>query len=371
MAMIPRRATRLVRAGTVGIGGNSLVSVQAMAKTDTSDIEATVRQVRALAAGGARLVRLAVPDEQAALALAEIKKRTTVPLVADIHFDWHLALRSLESGADKLRINPGNLGGREPLAQVAKAARDRCVPIRVGVNAGSLERDLLAKYGGPAPEAIADSALRNVSLLLDLGFEDIVISAKSSDTYDTVAAYRIISSQCDYPLHIGITETGPGLLGITKSAVGIGALLAEGIGDTIRVSLTGPPEDEVRAGKMILRSLGLMPGLDIISCPTCGRCRQSIIPFAEKVASALEGVEADVTVAVMGCEVNGPGEAKQADIGLALTRGGAVLFERGKVVLTGDAEGLVDEMIARVKALGPKETGVRTGGVGTPEAPET
>ncbi len=349
MVRLSRKPTRRVHVRDIAIGGGAPVTVQAMAKTDTRDVDATVTQVQALAAAGAAIVRLAVPDAEAAEALGVIRRKVDVPLVADIHFDPHLALASLKAGVDKLRINPGNLGGREHLLLVAREARARGVPLRVGINAGSLERDILERYGAPTAEAISESALRNAGVLQDLGFDDIVISAKSSDVATCVDAYRIISSRCDFPLHVGITETGPGTRGIIKSAAGIGALLLEGIGDTIRVSLTAPAEEEVVVGRLLLMSLGLEEGLDIVSCPTCGRVRGRLVETAERVAAELAGIQRPLKVAVMGCEVNGPGEAREADLGLALTRGGAVLFSRGKVVRTGALDEVLQDLIERAE----------------------
>jgi (E)-4-hydroxy-3-methylbut-2-enyl-diphosphate synthase len=346
-----RKLTRQVLVRGIPIGGGAPVTVQAMTKTDTRDVEATCRQVLSLAEQGASIVRLAVPDDEAASALFAIRSRVDCPLVADIHFDHRLALRSLEAGVDKLRINPGNLGGRENLSLVAREARSRGVPLRVGVNAGSLERDILERHGGPSARAIAESALRNVGYLRDLGFGDIVVSAKSSDVRTCVDAYRMVSSECDLPLHVGITETGPGLAGIVKSAAGIGALLLEGIGDTIRVSLTAAPEEEVLAAKLLLRSLGLQGGPDIVSCPTCGRVRGPVMEIASRVALEMESVERPLKVAVMGCEVNGPGEAREADIGMALARNGAVLFCRGQVVRTG----ALSEVLSALVRMARKE----------------
>ena len=347
-----RRPTRQTLVRGVAIGGGAPVVVQAMTKTDTRNVEETCRQALSLAGHGASIVRLAVPDAEAAEALVAIRRQVGLPLVADIHFDHRLALQSLKAGVDKLRINPGNLGGRENLSLVAREARARGVPLRVGVNSGSLERDILEKHGGPTDRAIAESALRNAGYLQDLGFDDIVISAKSSDVSTCVDAYRIISSKCDFPLHVGITETGPGLRGIIKSAAGIGALLLEGIGDTIRVSLTAPPEQEVLAGRLVLQSLGLQSGPDIVSCPTCGRVRGPLLEIAAQVAAELAGVERPLKVAVMGCEVNGPGEAREADLGMALTRNGAVLFSRGEVVRTGTASEVLSELVRMARKEG-------------------
>ncbi len=352
MNAVSVRRTRRVWVGHVPIGGGSPVSVQAMTKCRTQDVDATVRQVDLLAAVGAAIVRIAVPDHESAHAFGEIRKRVSVPLVADIHFDHTIALKCLDAGADKLRINPGNLGPKQNLVAVAKAAGQRRVPIRVGVNAGSLESRLLQRFGGPCAEALAESALQSAAALLDVGFEDIVISAKSSDVMTCVDAYRLIASRCDWPLHIGITETGPGTAGVVKSVAGISLLLAEGIGDTLRVSLSAAAEEEVRVGQLLLRSLGLGgTGVDIIACPTCGRARAPILHIADEVQRALEKLKVSLRVAVMACEVNGPGEAREADIGLAATRQGAVLFEKGEVVATGTLDEITAQLIERAKAF--------------------
>lgn len=322
-----------MRAGSVTIGGDAPISVQSMAKTDTRDPIATAGQIRRLEEAGCEIIRVAVPDLEAAEALGQIKRGISIPLVADIHFDYRLALKALEIGVDKLRINPGNIGERARVEAVVKEAAARGVPIRIGINAGSLEKDLLARYGHPTPEAMVESALRHVGILEDLNFRDIVISLKASDVMTTVSAYRLLAERVEYPLHVGITEAGTAWAGSIRSAVGIGTLLAGGLGDTLRVSLTGDPAEEVRVGFEILRSLGLRQrGPTIISCPTCGRCQVDLIGVAEEVQKRLAHISAPIRVAVMGCVVNGPGEAQEADVGLAGGKGVGLLFRRGKAV---------------------------------------
>jgi len=304
-----------------------------MTKTDTRDVGKTVRQIRLLEEAGCEIIRVAIVDEEAARAVAEIKKRIRIPLVADIHFHSHLALRAIESGADGLRINPGNIGGRDRLRPVVTAARNRSVPIRIGVNSGSLEKDLLKRFGGATPEAMVSSALRTIEWMEDLGFHLIKISLKASDVLRTVEAYRLFSKKSDYPLHLGVTEAGKGSAAIVKSSLGIGLLLSEGIGDTLRVSLTGDPVEEVRVGYGILRALGIRKrGVEIISCPTCGRCEIDLARFVERVERGVRKISTPLSVALMGCVVNGPGEAKEADIGIAGGKGAGVLFKKGKVV---------------------------------------
>jgi (E)-4-hydroxy-3-methylbut-2-enyl-diphosphate synthase len=304
-----------------------------MTKTDTRDIGKTVRQIRLLEEAGCEIIRVAIVDEEAARAVAEIKKKIRIPLVADIHFHSHLALRAIESGADGLRINPGNIGERDRLRPIVIEARNRSIPIRIGVNSGSLEKDLLRRFGGATPEAMVSSALRTIEWMEDLGFHLIKISLKASDVLRTVEAYRLFSKRSDYPLHLGVTEAGKGSAAIVKSSLGIGLLLSEGIGDTLRVSLTGDPVEEVRVGYGILRALDLRKrGIEIISCPTCGRCNIDLAPLVAKVEQGVKKISAPLTVAMMGCVVNGPGEAKEADIGLAGGKGMGVLFKRGKVV---------------------------------------
>jgi (E)-4-hydroxy-3-methylbut-2-enyl-diphosphate synthase len=342
----------------VDIGGGAPVSVQSMAITDTRDVETTLVQIYQLASEGCEIVRLAVPDQEAARALAEIKPRSPVPLVADIHFDYRLALAALEAGVDKLRINPGNIGSRERTRIVAKAAKERGVPIRIGANIGSLSKAILRRYGTPCAEALVASAMEDVKVLQDLDFHDIVISVKSSEVPMAVDAYTQISELVDYPLHVGITEAGTAWAGGIKSAAGIGAILAQGIGDTIRVSLAADPVEEVKAGFEILKSFGLRTrGVQLIACPSCGRAEVDIISIAQEVERRLARMDAPVKVAVMGCAVNGPGEARMADLGIACGRGMGLLFRGGKIVASLPEDKLVDALmdqvaeIAREKAL--------------------
>ena len=331
--ILPRRKTHQICIGPVKIGRDAPISVQSMTKTDTRDIGKTVRQIRLLEEAGCEIIRVAIVDEEAARAVAEIKKRIRIPLVADIHFHSHLALRAIESGADGLRINPGNIGGRDRLRPIVTAARNRSVPIRIGVNSGSLEKDLLKQFGGATPEAMVSSALRTIEWMEDLGFHLIKISLKASDVLRTVEAYRLFSKKSDYPLHLGVTEAGKGSAAIVKSSLGIGLLLSEGIGDTLRVSLTGDPVEEVRVGYGILRALDIRKrGVEIISCPTCGRCEIDLARFVERVERGVRKISTPLSVALMGCVVNGPGEAKEADIGIAGGKGAGVLFKKGKVV---------------------------------------
>ena len=331
--ILPRRKTHQICIGPVKIGRDAPISVQSMTKTDTRDIGKTVRQIRLLEEVGCEIIRVAIVDEEAARAVAEIKKRIRIPLVADIHFHSHLALRAIESGADGLRINPGNIGGRDRLRPIVTAARNRSVPIRIGVNSGSLEKDLLKRFGGATPEAMVSSALRTIEWMEDLGFHLIKISLKASNVLRTVEAYRLFSKKSDYPLHLGVTEAGKGSAAIVKSSLGIGLLLSEGIGDTLRVSLTGDPVEEVRVGYGILRALDIRKrGVEIISCPTCGRCEIDLARFVERVERGVRKISTPLSVALMGCVVNGPGEAKEADIGIAGGKGAGVLFKKGKVV---------------------------------------
>lgn len=327
-----REKTKVIRVGNILVGGGNPVSVQSMLTTKTEDVAATLAQIEELKKAGCDIVRLAVPNEAAARALPEIRKNCRMPLVADIHFDYKLALAAVEAGFDKIRINPGNIGSAEKVKLVADACKANGVPIRVGVNSGSLEKDLLKKYGR-TPQALCESALRHVRMLENLNFGDICISIKSSDVADTVAAYRLISEKTDYPLHLGVTESGTPYMGIIKSAAGIGALLLEGIGSTIRVSLTADPVEEVKAGLAILKAVGLRKdGVNIISCPTCGRTNIDLIGTAYKVEELLKDIKKPLTVAVMGCVVNGPGEAREADYGLAGGEGEGVLFKKGEIV---------------------------------------
>jgi (E)-4-hydroxy-3-methylbut-2-enyl-diphosphate synthase len=328
-----RRKTRQISIGPVKIGGYAPISVQSMTKTDTRDIWKTVLQIRRLEKAGCEIIRVAVVDEEAARAITQIKKKIQVPLIADIHFHPRLALVALESGADGLRINPGNIGGRGRLKPIVTEARDRSIPIRIGVNAGSLEKDLLERFGGATSEAMVTSALRTIEWMEDLGFYLIKVSLKASDVPRTVEAYRLFSKKSDYPLHLGVTEAGKGSGAIVKSSIGMGLLLSEGIGDTLRVSLTGDPVEEVRIAYEILRALNLRKrGVEIISCPTCGRCEVDLTHLVEKVERAVKKIATPLTVAIMGCVVNGPGEAKEADIGIAGGKGVGVLFKKGKVI---------------------------------------
>lgn len=342
---------RQISVGGVLLGGGAPISVQSMTNTKTADAAATVAQIKSLEAAGCDIVRVAVPDTDAARAVADIKAQIAIPLVADIHFDHRLALLAIEAGADKIRINPGNIGGEDRVRAVAEACRRRGVPIRIGVNGGSLEKDLLATYGGVTAEALVESALRHIRLLEKFEFYDICVSIKASETQLTIDACRRLSQTVDYPLHLGVTEAGTEYMGIIKSAVGIGALLSEGIGDTLRVSLTAPPEREVKAGIAILKSLGLRrSGAAFISCPTCGRTRIDLIRIAEEVEARLEKLDRDMTVAVMGCAVNGPGEAQRADYGIAGGDGEGVLFRKGETVKKVPMERLVDELFAMIEA---------------------
>jgi len=331
--VIPRRKTRQISIGPVRVGGDAPLSVQSMTKTDTRDVRKTVAQIKRLEEAGCEIIRVAVVDEAAARAITEIKKRIRIPLIGDIHFHPHLALMAMASGADALRINPGNIGGRDRLKPVVIEAKERSIPIRIGVNSGSLEKDLLKRFGGATSETMVSSALRTIDWMEDLAFHLIKISLKASDALRTVEAYRLFSKKSDYPLHLGVTEAGRGAGAVVKSSIGIGLLLSEGIGDTLRVSLTGDPVEEVRVGYAILRALSIRKrGIEIISCPTCGRCEVDLTRLVGMVERGVEKISAPLTVAIMGCVVNGPGEAKEADIGIAGGKGVGVLFKKGKVV---------------------------------------
>ncbi|MBT0654059.1 flavodoxin-dependent (E)-4-hydroxy-3-methylbut-2-enyl-diphosphate synthase [Geomobilimonas luticola] len=356
-----KKTTRQIQIGNVKIGGGAPCSVQSMCSTDTRDEIATLAQVRALADAGCELVRCAVLDMDAAVALGRIKAQSPLPVIADIHFDYKLALKVLEGGIDGLRLNPGNIGERWKVAEVVKAAKERLVPIRIGVNAGSLEKELLAAYGHPTAEAMVASALGHVRILEELGYDQIKISLKASDVVKTVEAYRLLSQKVDYPLHIGITEAGTIFSGTIKSAVGLGILLADGIGDTMRVSLTGDPVDEIRVGFEILKALGLRQrGINFVSCPTCGRCQIDLIGVANEVEARLKSVDAPLTVAVMGCVVNGPGEAREADVGIAGGRGEGLLFRHGEVVRKVKEVEMADALVALVEEMA-KDRGPGTG----------
>ena len=346
-----RENTKRIMVGGAAVGGGADVSVQSMCNTRTSDVEATCAQINALAAAGCDIVRLAVPDMAAAEAISAIKERVSVPLVADIHFDYRLALEAAARGIDKIRINPGNIGSPERVAAVARACARRGIPIRIGVNGGSLEKPLLEKYGHPTPEAMLESAKGHIRLLNDCGFDDICLSLKASSPALTVAAYRLAAEELPYPLHLGVTETGTAYEGVIRSAVGIGALLMEGIGDTIRVSLTADPVEEVKAGIAILKAAGLRTGgVRLVSCPTCGRTEINLIALAQEVERRLAGVERDITVAVMGCVVNGPGEAREADYGVAGGRGCGLLFKKGEIVRKVPEEGLCAALLELIES---------------------
>ncbi len=336
--------------GNIPIGGGHPVTVQSMTNTDTRDIDATLGQIRELVSAGCDMVRLAVPTTEAAEAFTEIRKQVDVPLIADIHFDYRLALRAIEAGADKLRINPGNIGSSEKVHAVARAAQERGIPIRVGVNSGSLKQEFLDRHGYPTPEALVESALEEVDTLDDIGFHDICVSIKSSNVPDTFAAYRLFAEKRDTPLHVGITEAGTIEYGTIKSSCGIGAILALGIGDTIRVSLTADPVFEVRTGFAILKAMGLRAaGPEIISCPTCGRTEIDIISLAQEVEKRAQAIKAPLVIAVMGCVVNGPGEARTADYGIAGGKGFGLLFKKGNVVAKVPEDRLVDELFALIE----------------------
>ncbi|GLI36650.1 4-hydroxy-3-methylbut-2-en-1-yl diphosphate synthase (flavodoxin) [Geobacter hydrogenophilus] len=328
-----------------------------MCNTDTRDVAATLSQVLSLSTAGCEIVRCAVPDMAAAEALGEIKRQSPIPVIADIHFDYRLALRVLEGGIDGLRLNPGNIGERWKVEEVVKAARERLVPIRIGVNAGSLEKELLEKYGHPTAEAMVESALGHVRILEEIGYDQIKISLKASDVMKTVEAYRLLAQKVDYPLHIGITEAGTIFSGTIKSSVGLGILLADGIGDTMRVSLTGDPVDEVRVGFEILKALGLRQrGINFVSCPTCGRCQINLIGVAQEVENRLAAIDTPLTVAVMGCVVNGPGEAREADVGIAGGRGEGLLFRHGEIVRKVPESEMADALVAEVQQMAKEKT---------------
>lgn len=347
-----RTKTREIKIGNLKMGGGNPIVIQSMCNTDTRDVDATVAQILALEDAGCELVRVAVPDMKAADAIGEIKKRIHIPLVADIHFDYRLALRVMELGIDKVRINPGNIGDTDRIKQVVDMAKEKNIPIRIGVNSGSLEKDLVEKYGGVTPQGLVESALKHVRILEDFDFYDIVVSIKASDVPFSLEAYRILSENIPYPIHVGITEAGTLYSGTIKSAVGIGAILAMGIGDTIRVSLTGDPVEEVKAAKEILKSLNLRKfGVSLISCPTCGRTQIDLISIANEVEKRCASCKKDIKVAVMGCVVNGPGEAREADIGIAGGNGVGILFKKGELIRKVPEESLVDALMDEIEKL--------------------
>ena len=347
-----RRKSRTIAIGQVTIGGENPVAVQSMTNTKTENIPATVDQIHRLTDRGCEIIRCAVPTLEAAQALKEIRKQIAIPLVADIHFDYRLALAALESGVDALRLNPGNIGGRDRVEKVVEAARQRQVPIRIGGKAGSLPKDLLEKYGHPTAEALVEAAWRHIHILEEMDYNNIVISLKAHDVPLTLAAYRLMARECDYPLHVGITEAGTIRSGLIKSAVGIGTLLAEGIGDTIRVSLTGDPLAEIDAGFEILKSLGLRQhGPTLVSCPTCGRTCWSLEKVAKEVEARLAEIPEPITVAVMGCVVNGPGEAREADVGIAGGKGEGLLFRKGQILRKVPEARLVEELFEEIQKI--------------------
>ena len=340
-----REETKVIQIGNVKIGGGNPVAIQSMTNTKTEDVEATVAQILALEAVGCEIIRCAVPTMEAAKALAEIKKQIHIPLVADIHFDYKLAIAAIENGADKIRINPGNIGDMDRVRQVVEKAKEYNVPIRVGVNSGSLEKNLVEKYGGVTAEGIVESALDKVRIIEEMGYDNLVVSIKSSDVLMCVKAHELIAKECKYPLHVGITESGTVLSGNIKSSVGLGIILHQGIGDTIRVSLTGDPLEEIKSAKLILKTLGLRKGgIEVVSCPTCGRTRIDLIGLANKVENMVADIPLDIKVAVMGCVVNGPGEAKEADIGIAGGIGEGLLIKKGEIVKKVKEEELLETL---------------------------
>lgn len=344
--------TKQIKVGSVLVGGGAPVSIQSMTNTRTDDVEATLRQIRELAAAGCEIIRVAVPDMAAAKAVGKIKEQCPLPLVVDIHFDYKLALEAIAAGADKVRINPGNIGSEDRVKAVADACRQKNIPIRIGVNGGSLEKPLLAKYGGVCPEAMVESAFGHIRLLNKFDFDDICVSLKSSSVPMTMKAYQIMSQESDYPLHIGVTEAGTVRMGTLKSAVGIGGLLALGIGDTMRVSLSADPVEEVYAARDILKAAGIRKeGAELVSCPTCGRTRIDLISLAGEVEERLKTVDKPITVAVMGCVVNGPGEASAADCGIAGGVGEGLLFKKGQIIKKVPQDQLVDELFALIDTL--------------------
>ncbi|MFR6593250.1 flavodoxin-dependent (E)-4-hydroxy-3-methylbut-2-enyl-diphosphate synthase [Catenibacterium sp.] len=349
-----REETRSVQVGNLTIGGNNHVVIQSMCNTKTKNVEATIKQINALEQAGCELVRVAVFDKEDAYAIKEIKKGIHIPLVADIHFDYKLALIAIESGIDKVRINPGNIGSAEKVKAVVDACKEKHIPIRIGVNGGSLEKEILEKYGEPTPEGMVESAMKHVKILEDLDFHDIVISLKSSNTMLTIKAYELASKTFPYPLHVGVTEAGTALGGTIKSSLGIGTLLYEGIGNTIRVSLSDDPVEEIKVAKILLKELGLLKGVPtLVSCPTCGRIQYDLIPIAKEMEDFLKDIHLDITVAIMGCAVNGPGEARHADIGIAGGVGEGLLIKHGEIVKRVKQEDMVqtlkDEILKMVE----------------------
>lgn len=350
--MIERRKTRTVKIGNISLGGKNKIAVQSMLNIPANDVEGNVKQALELERAGCEIVRLTVPDTAAVKTLYAVKEAVKIPVVADIHFDYRCALESVAAGADKIRINPGNIGDDSKVKAVADACRLQGVPIRIGVNSGSLEKNILAKYGSPTPEALCESAFYHISLLEKFDFNDIVVSIKSSDVQRMVAAYRLLAEKCDYPLHLGVTEAGTHNMALIKSSIGIGALLLDGIGDTIRVSMTDNPVKEIKAGFDILKAAGIKTDcVRLVSCPTCGRTKIDLISLANQIETALENCNKQITVAVMGCVVNGPGEAKEADIGVAGGDGCGVLFKHGEVLRKVSEEEIVPELLKEIDRM--------------------
>ncbi|MDB2092108.1 MULTISPECIES: flavodoxin-dependent (E)-4-hydroxy-3-methylbut-2-enyl-diphosphate synthase [Clostridium] len=347
-----RKLTRKVKVGKVYVGGDAPVTIQSMTNTDTRDVEATLKQIRELYNAGCEIIRCTVPDMEAAEAIKEIVKQSPIPVVADIHFDYRLALKVVENGISAVRINPGNIGSIERVRMVAEACKAKNIPIRIGVNSGSLEKEILEREGKPTAKGLVESALAHVKILEAVDFNDIVISIKSSDVRMMIDAYRLMSEKVDYPLHLGVTESGTPFRGTIKSSIGIGTLLAEGIGDTIRVSLTSDPIEEIKVAKEMLKALGLRKGgLEFVSCPTCGRTQIKLIEIANEVERRLEGNNKDIKVAVMGCIVNGPGEAREADIGIAGGKGEGIIFKKGEIIKKCKEEDLIEELMKEIELL--------------------
>ncbi len=347
-----RKDTRGVMVGDIMIGSKAPIIIQSMTNTDTKDVAATVAQIHALTEAGCEIVRVTVPDMESARAIAEIKKQITIPLVADIHFDYRLALAAIENGVDKLRINPGNIGDESRVKEVVNAAKAKGIPIRIGVNGGSLEKELLQKYGGVTPEALVESASKHIEILEKLDFKDIIVSMKASNVPLCTKAYELFAQKYDYPVHVGITEAGTLYSGTIKSAVGLGAILSQGIGDTIRVSLTTDPVEEIKCARQILQALGIRTfGVEIISCPTCGRTKVDLIPLAAEVERLTAHIDKHITIAVMGCAVNGPGEAREADIGIAGGNGVGLIFKKGEIIRKVQEKDLLEELMKEVRKL--------------------
>ncbi len=350
--MTERDSTKVIKIGSLKIGGGNPIAIQSMCNTDTRDVFATVKQIKELEEEGCEIIRVAVPDMEAAKAFGEIKKQISIPLVADIHFDHKLALEVMEQGADKVRINPGNIGDKKKIKAVVDKAKEKQIPIRIGVNSGSLEKEFLEKYGSVTPEALVESALKHIKILEELNFFDIIVSIKASSVPSSIKAYKLLSEKVEYPIHVGITEAGTVYAGTIKSSVGIGAILSMGIGDTIRVSLTGNPVEEIKAAKEILKSFELRKfGVNFVSCPTCGRTEIDLINIANKVEEKCRLINKDIKVAVMGCVVNGPGEAKEADIGIAGGNGFGIIFKKGQIIKKVPEDKLVEELMKEIENL--------------------